>query len=938
MVGSIFVLCVGTASGGWRYNPVAWHVADGVATAQKAGSFALLADEDRDAMTLSVKVTPTELNADSQWSELSIAVYRDEGNYWRLSMLAAPDLGRHSFALIECRAWRTHTHNELKAAPPLINEAEDCWRIGETYTLKLILTKESIAGEVRDAKGALLFRQGYLLDGRAVDFGVPAIRSGGGLKGRFVPVAYEASGKVCNPSPDWGGKPYRFPSNAPWIRGKATGYFHTEKIDGKWWVIDPDGHGFLVNGVDHVRYDGIYCAAENRRHYKEHNDRTYKAKWQWAKETADRMRTWGFNLTAAESEVTHHVEIPYTDFVAVGSLVSDAKSFGDAFNITPHQGRPCTAFPNVFHPDFARTVDYFVCRAARRKRTDPWFVGYFLDNELAWRGRDGESDTGLLAAVMAKDASHTAKRAAMEFLFAKCGGKLASFNAFWGTQLARKEDFLELGTLDFSTVTRRAAGSDFLAWTAERYFKVMTDAIRRHDPNHLILGCRFAHPSLMGAHPKVWSAAGKYCDIVSVNCYPDADLETGGLFIREWPGQFPRTPLMEQMKRLHQWSCAKPILVSEWSFMARDTGHPCTHGTGMVLDTQRERAAAAEIFLRAIHDAPFCVGADYFMWVDEPKAGGTATHPENCNYGLVSEEGVPYRELTEMFARVMLGERSARRNGGRDPILKVGFITDNHLHGAHPLFTEISEQAVKLFAEEQVDVLVDAGDITDSYQPAMMKVLREMIEKHCAAKPPRLLTIPANHETLGTAIKNRDVIYANCAKVFGMDDVSPFFEANGFRFVSLAQFESIETVLKPRLDAAVAESPRGRPVIVVTHAPPKGTVNGSHGRNGDAGLRTFFQDYPQVIVLSGHSHAEIGVPESVWRGAFIVVNGGTLQYGWDHDVTPWRRSCVRAATVLEFYGDEMRVRPFYLGVRPIELDTLTIPYLNNPSTIQGGKQ
>lgn len=35
-------------------------------------------------------------------------------------------------------------------------------------------------------------------------------------------------------------------------RGKATGFFHTEKINGRWWLVDPVGGLFLSKGVNSV--------------------------------------------------------------------------------------------------------------------------------------------------------------------------------------------------------------------------------------------------------------------------------------------------------------------------------------------------------------------------------------------------------------------------------------------------------------------------------------------------------------------------------------------------------------------------------------------------------------------------------------------------------------------------------------------------------------
>ncbi|HEY2017140.1 MAG TPA: hypothetical protein VGH38_26725, partial [Bryobacteraceae bacterium] len=36
-------------------------------------------------------------------------------------------------------------------------------------------------------------------------------------------------------------------------KAKATGFFRVEKVDGKWWFVDPDGHLFFSTGADCVR-------------------------------------------------------------------------------------------------------------------------------------------------------------------------------------------------------------------------------------------------------------------------------------------------------------------------------------------------------------------------------------------------------------------------------------------------------------------------------------------------------------------------------------------------------------------------------------------------------------------------------------------------------------------------------------------------------------
>jgi len=36
------------------------------------------------------------------------------------------------------------------------------------------------------------------------------------------------------------------------IRGKASGAFHIDKINGRYLLITPDGHGFVALGVNHL--------------------------------------------------------------------------------------------------------------------------------------------------------------------------------------------------------------------------------------------------------------------------------------------------------------------------------------------------------------------------------------------------------------------------------------------------------------------------------------------------------------------------------------------------------------------------------------------------------------------------------------------------------------------------------------------------------------
>ena len=179
---------------------------------------------------------------------------------------------------------------------------------------------------------------------------------------------------------------------------------------------------------------------------------------------------------------------------------------------------------------------------------------------------------------------------------------------------------------------------------AELYFSTIAAAIRRHDPNHLVLGCRFAG---MGAKRFAWEAAGKVCDVLTFNKYPWADLDRNAVFM----GRNSTQLFADAVAERHAW-CGRPLLITEWSFPAIDAGLPCSNGAGQRFRTQAQRVQATELMARTLLSLPFMVGYDYFMWVDEPALGISYNFPEDSNYGLVNEKGEPYAGLVEMFSRL----------------------------------------------------------------------------------------------------------------------------------------------------------------------------------------------------------------------------------------------------------------------------------------------
>ena len=417
----------------------------------------------------------------------------------------------------------------------------------------------------------------------------------------------------------------------------TTGFWHVEHIDGRDWAVAPDGRPTVLAGVDWVWPAGFHCEALGYSPYGRFVETNYPSREAWADETAARLKAWGFNMlgSGCDDALLAPRGLAHTAMLNLGYRLAHDPDKTKA--IAPGLNRPGTAFPNVFHPDFETVCDRAAAAAAAKYRDDPLLLGYFLDNELSWGGISRNRDEGMFDAAMSHPTNHPARIAAEKFV--------ADFNA--ETQRSKESEHLENSASLRLCVKKNffpaAVKREFLALVAERYFSTMAGALRRHDPNHMVLGCRFAG---MGASDVVLKAAGRHCDIVTFNTYPWADLDRGVMLTRK-----DGPPLVDAIREFHD-KCDAPLLITEWSFSALDAGRPCSDGAGQRFRTQTERVQAAELCLKTMLSLPFMVGHCWFMWVDQPALGFNKYFHEDCNYGLVSEQGVPYVALAEMFARL----------------------------------------------------------------------------------------------------------------------------------------------------------------------------------------------------------------------------------------------------------------------------------------------
>lgn len=646
----------GDGSPNWETDETTWKVSKGYYLNNlRNRSYAKLISPVGKIMSVDVDVKVESIGGNN-WKIAGLLIYENSTNYWHLALVESPDGTRRYIELSEMleNSWKSEIRdNKLSVSKSYNKEFE--WKYNHPYKLRIELAEDSITGSVFELDGTLKWEKKYAFEGKKCVYkGLPALTTTT-LEAKFDNFNVTIS-KIENRFENKIAKSYpKFNVQTnPNISGVKTGFFHTEKINDKWWVIAPDGNAFFAVATSHISYKGFNCEALGYAPYGKNTELIYGTEEKWAKNTVKRLKDWGFNLISSGSSLSlRYKGLAHAIAFNFGSKFC---SYGEDFAIYLPNDKYKFYFPNVFNPDFK---DYCEKRVRsiiqnnQESQDDPWLFGYFLDNELAWWGKSFDTSYGLTDSIIEKNSNHTAKIAIMNWLKNKYSS-IDKLNIAWGTNYSSFETLQACSAFDGKNQSViNSDKTDFEKIIIEKYFSITTEAVKKYDSNHMILGCSYeTHSGYSKCYDLVWEFDGKYSDICSTNYYGRVNLDTETAYNNVILNSKKETlPLNEIFQSIYK-KAQKPIMISEWSFPAYDSGLPCTIGAGMKVNTQSDRAKAFEIYQKAIFKMPFLVGSEFFMWVDPPAQGILSKSQMNSNYGLVNEKDEPYILLTNTAKKI----------------------------------------------------------------------------------------------------------------------------------------------------------------------------------------------------------------------------------------------------------------------------------------------
>ena len=374
---------------------------------------------------------------------------------------------------------------------------------------------------------------------------------------------------------------------------KGTGFFRIEKVDGRWWFVDPDGYLFLSHGVDCVspggggntrdidKRAGMFrqLPPEQFRQNNRGRESASFSSWNLYRRFGEnfrgkanemiikRMEKWGLNTIANWSNAAVYGLNKKAYTLQLRGLAMDGSLMGLA---------------DVYAPDFATNMDSSMKSYLPENRDNPWIVGYFVGNEPSWLGQEARL----------------------------CDLILEGDDRPIRTELKK---YLQ----DGDTPERK---KQFIFQTFNIFLQTVKTTMKRYDANHLNLGIRFGN--LNELDEQLMEICRNAFDILSFNCY---DMK-------------PNKEMMDRALRLTD----RPMIIGEYHFGTVDRG---LAQSLWQVESQQQRGVAYRYYTEQAYAHPGMIGTAYFQWCDQDLLG--RGDGENYNCGFIDVTDRPYKYQVE---------------------------------------------------------------------------------------------------------------------------------------------------------------------------------------------------------------------------------------------------------------------------------------------------
>ncbi len=375
-----------------------------------------------------------------------------------------------------------------------------------------------------------------------------------------------------------------------YLRTDSTGFFYVKKIDGRWWLVDPNG------------YAGINMAVTSFSSSNIQND-------------YDLVKNLGFNGTGnflssdgqtfSSYNPNNYNLFSYTRKLNFFAGYKNVRYTSSYYPNTPTAVQGSVDYVTIYDPKFVTYCDGLAKSIAQPAATERDLIGYFTDNEINF---NSDQLYNLVHDLPAGDPS---RDSALVYAVSK--------------------GLTEADVMNQTSKLTTSVKQGFAAALAAKYYKVASEAVHKYDTKHLILGSRL-HGEPRGLSGVV-AASQKYMDVTSVNFYD-------------------KYSPADQIA-LSSWTNDKPCLVTEFYIKDVNIFSATQSGAGWYVNSQAMRGNWYQNTCIDLLKNKCYIGWQYFRFDDDTDSNKGIVNGSGTEYtdmtAFMSELNKQVYHLTDFY-------------------------------------------------------------------------------------------------------------------------------------------------------------------------------------------------------------------------------------------------------------------------------------------------
>ncbi|MEM7600269.1 MAG: hypothetical protein AAF357_02510 [Verrucomicrobiota bacterium] len=412
------------------------------------------------------------------------------------------------------------------------------------------------------------------------------------------------------------------PNDVPNLLGKK-GFVHAERQDGIWFLINADGERFIPTGMNHVGPMHRFAPYNREFWVEKFGSETLSAggqpNWQgpgakrWMEQIAKDHLDNGFNTLAFH----HPATLPTEYFNELGLYYFGKMKMS---HVNPKRAPKMSRdgkYPDVFSNAWIQRLDAYVANYTSKHKHSKHLLGYTFEDLPAYTVHHLEKRITKfehhpwIIDIISRPGETIGKRAWIEILQQQYSSA-AEAGAMYQLDIAEWADINEVAKWPLPKDPEQGFADQALmnAKIVEAYLKAHHDALRKHDPNHLIFGDK-----IQNQRPQpdwVWEIVRKYVDVILIQDYD---------FF---------TPAHEKKLQHIYNMTGKPIVNGDHSYgMLRPN---MTNVKGVKVNSAVEKGKQYTTYLRGILNQPFMVGWQTCGYLETWEGTTDATGKQQTGY------------------------------------------------------------------------------------------------------------------------------------------------------------------------------------------------------------------------------------------------------------------------------------------------------------------